>query len=695
MDNFFSPKSVAVIGVSESPTNMAARIVENLIEFGFKGVIHQVGRSGGTVFSRKIYTSVLEIEDPIELAVVLTPAATIPKIMEECGKKGIKHVVIESAGFREHGEEGKKLEEKIVAIAQKYKIRFIGPNCIGTMDMYSGLSVPFVSLKDNFRHGGISAITQSGGVGFSYLTLLGNENFGLSKFASIGNKLNVDENDLLEFLIKDEKTDVICMYLESISDGRRLIDLANKSPKPILIHKANTGRLASSIAKSHTAALSSDDAVVSAAFKQAGIARVSNRESTVNTLKIMPLPRMKGNRLAIISRSGGHAIIAADASEAFDFELAPLSEKFLKDIEKNLRGDVIKLTNPIDIGDLFDYDAYAEIVEKTLKLPEVDGVVFMHLYVSSTEGELTRALLDKIAGFSEKYKKPVGICVAVDEKEFSNLRKDVAYPIFSVPFEVIRAMAYSRDFYLRQKNKERGEKIPRRKKNPLALKIIKKCINEKRNPLLQEGLEIFRLYGIPIVESLLAKNEDEAVRAGKKLECPVVMKIVSQEISHKTEAGGVRLGLEDESQIRKAYRKMISASKKNAPQAKVGGVVVQPLLKKGWELILGAKQDKTFGPIVLAGLGGIFVEIFKDSAIRVVPFRRSEAGQMLKELKGYPILRGARGDKPYDVKTAEEAIVRLSHLISDFPEIKEIDINPFYIFHEGGGGFALDARIIL
>ncbi|MBI2341572.1 MAG: acetate--CoA ligase family protein [Deltaproteobacteria bacterium] len=728
MEKFFNPKSVAVIGVSESPANMAKNIVGNLLEFGFKGIIYQVGKTEGTLFSRKIYRSVLEIEDSIDLAVILTPAAAIPQLMEECGKKNIHNIVIESAGFGEFGEKGKELEKTILKIAKKYSIRFIGPNCIGTMDLASGLATSFVSFKNTFKRDGISIISQSGGVGFSYITTLASENLGISKFASIGNKLNVNENDLLEYLIDDPETKIICIYLEGISDGRKLLEIAKRSPKPILVQKANTGSHAKSIAESHTAALSSDDKVVDAALKQSGIARILDRETLVNYLKIMPLPKMRGNKLAIISRSGGHAIIAADVSEQEGFELAALNKNFLHDIEKHLRAKVIRLTNPIDIGDLFDYGVYAEIIEKTLKQPNIDGVVFMHAYFSETEGTPSRVLFNKIKDLSYKYDKPVGICIATDEDEFSRLRKELDYPLFNVPSAVVRALALSRDFYLKRSSVIARSEVTKqspannctqgiataasRPRNDKTAKILRTCLSQKRNPSFQEGMEIFKAYGIPIVKTIQAKNADEAVRAAAKIGYPVVMKISSQKISHKTDVGGVKLNIKNESQLREEHKAMMktlfqtpSSLRKQGSRAltrdsRLRGndnreVIIQPMLKKGWELILGAKQDPNFGPVVLAGLGGIFVEIFKDTTIRVVPIDKDEPAKMLSELKGYAILQGARGDKPYDIKAAEAAISKLARLIADFPEIKEIDINPFYVLHKGGGGFALDARVIL
>jgi len=699
MEKFFKPKSVVIVGVSESPRNLARSIVENMLEFKYNGIIYQVGREEGTLFGRKIYRSILDIEDPIELAVILTPAPTIPKMLEDCGKQGIRHAVVESAGFREYGEEGKKLEKEIVRIAKKYEIRFIGPNCIGPMDIHSGLATSFVVLKDNFRRGNISIITQSGGVGFSYLTIFESENLGIAKFASIGNKLNVNENDLLEYLLKDEETNVICMYLEGISDGRRLMELAKQAKKPILVHKANIGTHAKAIAASHTAAISSDDDVVSAALKQCGIMRVQDKEGIVNSLKIVPLPPLKGNRIAIVSRSGGHAIIAADLSEVEGFDLAPLSKELKKDIESHLRGGIIRITNPVDLGDLFDFDMYAKIVEKLVQQDNVDGVVFMHTFVSSSEGEKTKTLLSRFDSYVKKYDKPIGVCVAANEEQFGLLKKSVSFPIFAVPSATIRAMARSRDYWWRQCEKRHS--IPERKINipknaaAQAKKVIAACKKAGRSPLLHEGMKIFEAYDIPVAKTVFAKSADEAVKAAGSIGYPVAMKVVSENVSHKTDFGGVQLNIKGDAQVRDSYKEMVASIKKKEPKAVIKGVVVQQMVKHGRELILGAKRDPNFGPTVLVGLGGIFVEVLKDSSMRVCPFDHIEAHEMITELKGYRILAGTRGHKAYDIGCIEEALLKLCRLVSDLPEIKEIDINPFYVMEDGAGGFALDARVIL
>jgi acetyltransferase len=694
MKEFFYPKTVAVIGVSESPENLGRNIVSNLIEFNFGGIIYEVGLRGGVLFGRRIYRSVSDIPDQIDLAVILTPAKTVPDILTECGQKGIKHVVIESAGFREFGPEGVEIERRLLEIAKKYSIKFIGPNCIGIMNMKNGLVIPFTSLKNVFREGGISIVTQSGGVGISYLNVLASENLGLAKFVSIGNKLSINENDLLEYLIDDPETQIICVYLEGISDGRRLMEIARRSPKPILLHKSNIGKEAKAIAQSHTASLSSDDAVVSAALRQAGIARFKDHETLMNYLKILPLPRLKGSRLAIISRSGGHAVIAADAAEEAGFTLAPFNEDFIREVEKHFRAKVIKLTNPLDLGDLFDYQLYIKIVEQTVSQPDVDGVVFLHTYFSTTEGEASRALFTELERISFASNKPIAICVATDEEELYRLRQKLPQPVFTSPSDAIYALALARDF---QHGVKRTEPVlPKYKTDKgRAEKIINACLKEKRDPLLGESFEILSAYGIPVIKSVCVEDENAAVREAKLSGYPVAMKIVSPTISHKTDLGGVQLNIRNEDALRHAFRDMIANIKKRVPGAPIEGVIVQPMIQGGRELIIGAKKDPNFGPAVMVGLGGIFVEIFRDTSLRIVPFAPEETDAMFAELKGYPILKGARGEKGYDLETAKEVVGRLSLLISDFPQISEIDLNPFRVMPVGEGGFCLDARMIL
>jgi acetyltransferase len=694
MQGFFNPQSVAVVGVSERESNLARSIVKNLHEFAFQGIIYLVGPRGGIQFGRRIYKSVSDIPDQVDLAVILTPAPTVPAVLDECGSKGIRRAVVESAGFGEFSSEGGELEQEVRRVAKKHGIRFIGPNCIGVMNFKNGLALPFTRFQDVFSRGGISIISQSGGVGISYINLLASENLGISKFASVGNKSDVDENDLLEYLLEDPDTDIVCMYLESISDGRRLMKIARGAKKPILLHKSAIGTLSRDIASSHTAALASDDAVVDAALQQTGIARFRDSETLLNYLKVLPLPRLRGNRLAVVSRSGGQAVLAADACELAGFTLAPFPDSFVAEVEKHFRANVIKLTNPLDLGDLFDYDVYIKIARETLSQEEVDGLVFLHAYVSKTEGAHSRKLFDTLTDLPEEFGKPVVTCVATDAEELSYLKQNFHLPLFTDPLGAVTALSLARDF--RHDVEVGGPAAPDLPvdKQKVAT-IIDGCREQERNPLLLESLDCLAAYGIPVIPSRLVESEDEAVQTARELGHPVTLKVVSEQISHKSDVGGVQLNLRSDDGVRQAYREMMSRIHQHFPQAKVHSALVQPMAQPGSELIVGGKRDEQFGPVVLVGMGGIFVEIFAEVSRRIGPVSRAEALKMIQELRAAPILTGARGMKPKDIGAAADAVISLSQLLVDFPRIAEIDINPFRLFNEGEGGLALDGRILL
>lgn len=696
MRDIFYPLSVAVIGVSAKPENLGRNIVGNLVEYGFNGIVYAVGPSGGMIETRRIYRSVVDIPDHIDLAVILTPAATVPGALEECGQKGVRWAIIETAGFREFTERGRQLEDEIVQVAEKYNIRFVGPNCIGAINMENGFCVPFPRLKKFLRPGAVSMITQSGGVGMSVLNLMTNEGLGLNKFVSVGNMLNINAEDLLEYLIDDPGTSLIFMYLESIGDGRRLMQVARKSHKPILTFKSNIGRLGQNIALSHTASLTSNDKVVDAAFHQAGILRVRDATSLGNNLKILELPPMQGKRLGVISRSGGHAVIAADACELCGFDLAPFPDQFLREIEKHFRASVIRLTNPLDLGDLFDLELYAKIIEQTLQLKDVDGVVFLHTSLSAAEDLTSRSLLERIIQLVQQYNKPVAYYLSANATEITYLKQNYHYPIFTQVVETVRALEMSEYYYEQYQKVHDHDEIPIFKTERAAVReLLEAAQREQRSLLLSEALSVLEHYGIPTIASAVATSLDEAITVAEKIGYPLAIKVISSDISHKTDVGGVQLNLRDAVALQKAYEEMMAQVKLAFPQAKIDGVLVQPMATGGRELILGGRQDPQFGPVVLVGLGGIFVEVFEEVVVRVAPISRREAHEMVKSLRGYAVLAGARGSKPADMPALEEALLRLSQLLCDFPEIKEIDINPIRVFQAGSGCRSLDARVIL
>ena len=696
MREIFYPTSIAVIGVSSKSTNLGRNIVANLIEYGFTGIVYAVGPSGGMIETRRIYRSVGDIPDHVDLAVIFTPAHTVPAILEECGQKGIRWAIIETAGFREYTDEGRQLEDEIARIAGEYEIQFVGPNCIGAINMENGMCVPFPRLTKFVKPGDVSMITQSGGVGMSALNLMANEGLGLNKFVSVGNMLNIDAEDMLEYLITDEGTGLIFMYLESIRDGRRLMEVARKSHKPVVIFKANIGELGKNIALSHTASLTSDDKIVEAAFHQAGIIRVNSATTVGNNLKILGLPPMKGKNLAIISRSGGHAVIAADATELAGFNLAHFPESFLREIEKHFRASVIRLTNPLDLGDLFDLNVYAQIVEQTLQLEGVDGIVFLHTSLSESENLTSRKLLERMIDLVDKYDKPVAYYISAAAEEVNYLKQNYDFPIFTQVVETIRALEMSHHYHIQAAKIRAKDDTPAYEVNRAGVKeLISQAKAEQRDLLISEALQVLGHYGIPTVPSVIANQVEEAQSAAEEIGYPVAIKIVAEQISHKSDVGGVQLNLRNGPAVVEAYEEMMERIHQVNPQAKLDGILVQPMVTGGRELILGGRQDPQFGPVVLVGLGGIFVEIFEESQVRVAPISQRTAEEMIQDLRGYQILTGARGHKAVDIDSVVGALLRLSQLLTDFPEIKELDINPLRVFYAGEGCRALDARIIL
>jgi acetyltransferase len=696
MQELFYPDSVAVIGVSASPNNLARNIVLNLIDFGFEGIVYAVGRRGRAIATRRIYRSVLEIPDQVDLAVILTPADTVPGILEECGQKGIRWAVVETAGFREYSDAGREIEAAIQRVAEAHGIRFVGPNCIGIINMENGLSLPFPRLKPFIQPGDISVITQSGGVGLSVLNIMANEGLGLNKFVSAGNMLSIGAEDLLEYIIEDPGTRLVFLYLEGIQDGRRLMTTASRSAKPILAFKANVGSLGKRIAASHTASLSSDDRVIDAAFHQCGITRVHDATSLGNSLKVLRLPPMRGRNLAVISRSGGHAVVAADACELSGFTLAPFPKEFIQAIERRFRASVIRLTNPLDLGDLFDLDVFAEIIEQTVRQPWVDGVFFLHTSTSETERDETRELLRRVSLTSSQHEKPIAFYLSTSADEVAYLKRTSDFPIFTQIVETIRALELSHQYFHEQQVIHTEKQVPRFEVDHIAVQpLVNNARLAGRDLLLHEAVAVLTHYGIPVARSIQASTVEEAQVAAKQIGYPVALKVISEGISHKSDVGGVQLNLRNGPSVAAAFQDMVQRIQRAYPAVKIDGVLVQPMATGGRELILGGRQDVQFGPVVLVGMGGVFVEVFEEVALRVAPIGRREALAMIEDLRGAPILLGARGHKRSDIDAVVDTILRLSQLLCDFPEIQEVDVNPLRVFHEPDGCQALDARIIL
>ena len=677
MEEFFYPESVAVFGVSDKPANFGRIIVENLLRFGFPGDIYPIGLGGGTIDGRPIVRSLDQAGASPELAVMLIPAAEIPATLEECGRKGVRHVIIESGGFSEFADEREKLEEEILRIARAWDIRVLGPNCFGVTNLENGLVLPFFIVEPRYmKRGAVAMVSQSGGLVYDMLMVSSCENLGLSKVISIGNKLMLNENDLLEYLISDDATSVIGVYLENFSDGRRTMELAASTDKPIIVLKANRSPAGGKIARFHTTALAGDDEVVDAALQQAGMVRVRNLSEMIDSFKIFNLPPLKGPRLALISRSGGHGVVSADAAHREGFELAAFSQKFYERIEEKKRG-VIRATNPLDIGDVYDLRLYADILEWVLQEPDVDGVVFISTFSSESDGVHMQELMRRAAAVVPLYGKPAVVCMISNREQWFEMRLAADFPVFGDVDTAMSALARSFGYF---------RNVPARKIPtfpPHLTRVTASQADGTGSSAMMGADDTFRLlarYGVVVADYETVRTPAEALRAASRIGYPVALKMAYG--LHKTERGGVRLGLNDMVALQDVFSSMDAEE-----------YIVQKIVPARQEVILGVKRDVEFGPVLLFGLGGIFVELMRDTVIRVLPVDERAAAQMVDEGRAGALLRGFRGRPPADRESLIGCIVALSRLVGDHPEITNLDINPLIVLEEGKGCVAVDAKI--
>lgn len=679
MHRIFYPQSIVVIGVSEKPDNLARTIILNLRTFGYSGALYAVGRERGEVYGVPIAPSLDEVPDGLDLAVILVPASIVPGLMETCGRKGIRYVVIESGGFSEFSEEGRQLEEQLKEIARRWDIRFVGPNCISVVNLDAGVCLPFAPIgRDTLRFGPVSVVAQSGGVSIHYAELLSMTGLGVNKVVSIGNKTDLDEADYLAYLLEDPGTRMVCLYLESVDDGRELMNLARRSEKPIIVHKANRGRASQSIARSHTAALANDDRIVSAAFRQAGILRADSFGDAVSIALGLSLPPVRGDNLVVISRSGGHAVIAADYVEQYGFRLAPLPEDFVRTVRAFFRADVIAPTNPLDLGVIFDFDLYARIVEQTLRMIRPDAVLLVNSY-SRYEAEGAHRLAQQVDAIVRETGMPVAFCAYGEGGIARELIGQVSMPVFTDMGSAVRALAASRDRHRRRARLAvLPENAPSGPARPLPLERM------------DGALALCREYGIPVAPWAVADDPDGAAEAADALGYPVALKALSARVLHKSDVGGVALGLPDREAVRREAEAMRARVLARVPEAGDLHFLVQRMVEGGVEVILGGKQDPSFGPVVMFGLGGIFVEVFGDVAFRAAPLSRADAEEMLSEIRGRVLLEGARGRPPADREALVEAILAFSRLLVENPALAEIEINPLLALPRGV--VAVDAR---
>ncbi|SPD72378.1 conserved hypothetical protein [uncultured Desulfobacterium sp.] len=694
MKRFFYPKSIAISGASADQNKVTNNVIANLLEMRFQGEIFPIGKSRGEIRGLFIHKSLKEIQKDIDLLVIMVPAAKVPDILCEAGEAGINRAVIITDGFNESGEEGTQLAKKITEIAEKYAIRFIGPNCQGVICSDSDVCVPFAPLfKHQVKKGIVSIVTQSGSIGWIGASALSHEMGGISKVASIGNKLDVDELDLLEYLIEDPETKIIVLYLESFSDGRRLFEIAKRSEKPIIVFKSNITGKESQIALSHTAALASDDQVAGAALAQAGILRAHTTREMIEMCKALSVPLIRGKDLAIMAGSGGLALIGEDTAHRLELSMAQLSEDLLRDIGASGLWKRQNITNPVDLGGFFNNLDILKVVEKVLSQDEVDGIALSLFNTKEYNSPLTcLEFLTQIEKISKTISKPIMTHLVSDHFPLAEIKISNRFPLFDTMEDAVFALSVQWK-YRRMLKKARSPYPNMEKEKKKARGIFAKAMDENSYPNDLLAMELVSAYGISCAIPALAVDLEEARLIAKKIGFPVVMKISSPDILHKTDVGGVRCDIEDEAALEKAFHEMMTEVKKRAKANNIYGVMLQKMISEGTELILGGKHDKDFGPVIMFGMGGIFVEAFEDVSFRLAPICLEEAYGMIEEVRGHTRLQGVRGKEPLDIPSLADALVRLSILLMDFPEITEVDLNPIKLFEKGKGLVVVDGMM--
>jgi acetyltransferase len=700
LDKIFNPKSVAIIGASDQEGSVGYAIVKNFTQLGYAGKVYFVNMRKPEIFGVKTYPTVGQIPEPVDLAMIATPAKTVPDVVEQCGKVGVKGVIIVSAGFKETGSEGKELEAKILEIKKKYGIRIIGPNCIGIIRPRINLNATFVDKMP--KPGKIAFLSQSGALGSAILDWAIHENIGFSNFVSVGSMIDVDFGDLIDYFGTDPQTRSILMYVEGITEARKFMSAARHfaRTKPIIVVKAGKFTESAKAVASHTGSLSGEDAIYDAAFKRAGIVRVEEIGDLFNAAEVLgtqPLPR--GPNLAVITNAGGPGVMATDALIAKGGKLAKLSQKTF-DVLNGVLPSFWSRGNPIDVLGDAQADRYKIAVEACLNDENIDGILI--IFTQQAVGDpiaITKAIVELVKSKAYQNKTILTSFMGYNSvQEANSILNANNIPTYSTPEQAIKTYM---QMYHYQRNVELIYETPEElpvdaapPKRPI-MSILRNAAVEGRELLTEdEAKKLLKYYNFPVVPTEVATTADEAVAFARQMGYPVVLKILSPQIVHKTEAGGVILDLNSATEVRQAFDTVMQRAKAYDPNANIIGVTVQPMIKKkGVEVIIGGKTDPLFGPVILFGMGGVGVELFKDYSIGLPPLNSTLARRMMEETKVYQLLKGYRNVPPANLKLLDETMLMFSQLLMDFPQIKEIDINPLLINEKDA--FILDARITI
>jgi len=688
LDALFKPRSVAIIGASNNPLSIGHIVLTNLLDHNFKGPIYPINPKSKFIKSFRAYPSVTDVPDEIDLVNISIKNTLVPSVLEECGKKGVKFAIVHTAGFKEVGDEGLALEKQIVEIAHKYGMRIYGPNSQGIQN-----SDPEVSVYANFTFvpmspGNISIVAQSGGVGETLKLHLYRIGKGIRMYSSFGNEADVSMNEIIDYYGQDEDTKVIMVHIETLKDPAGFLEVANRvtPKKPILALKTGKTSEGTKAVASHTGALIEQETIADVIFKRSGVLRFHSQEDMVDAavaFSNQPVP--KGDRVVIVTNTGGPAIIAVDECISAGLKLAELSPETKETLGKLVFQEAI-VSNPVDVVATAGPEQYGGTVEALLKDPNIDSLLLVFVTAPFVDCE---GIARKLGEIGETAEKPIVCQVITIQKwaEVIRLIRESGIPVYDFAETEARALSAMTEY-----GKSVQRKPPSYKEYEVdktnAESVLSRHRGEEKFLPQKEVFEILRCYGIPTVVTTKIEKEEELEKAAKNIGYPLVLKVDAEKIIHKTEVGGVSLDLKNKTQLQAAFKEMVKKFKEEKPH-----FILQEYLEVGKEVIMGAKRNEGIQPTIMFGLGGIFVETLKDVQFRLAPLSNEDASEMIQSIKGYPILKGARGEKAVDVDKLTEILIRLSQLAVDFPEIDEMDLNPVFAFEKGKGALVVDARL--
>ena len=694
LDKIMKPKSIAVIGASTKPKTIGSEIMQRLRDYKFNGKIYPVNPKGGIIEGFQAYTNIGEVPREVDLAVIVVNAKFVLDTIDQCHAKGIKGICIITAGFKETGKEGAEMEKQLLEKVKEYGMRCVGPNCLGVLNTNPEVKMDATFAESLPVRGDIGFVSQSGALGGGILNILKDLNIGFAQFVSIGNQADINAETMLEYWENDDDVKQILLYMESIQNPANFRKLATRitKKKPILALKSGRSAAGASAASSHTGSLAGADKAAAALLKQSGVIRefsLKNLFANAKAFSNCPIPQ--GNRVAIITNSGGPGIMATDAICESGMQMAKITDE-TKEKLRNFLPAAASVKNPIDMIASAPIEHYIQTLETVIADDNVDMIMVIYLpFLGLKDIDVAQALIDIKA--KNPQKPIVGVFMTTSDFFGKIANMEVNMPFYMYAEEAAEALLrldQQRQWMEKPVGKAPCYDVDRAK----AASIIKQSIDEGRAQLTtRESIDVLDAYGIRVCKSGFATNIDEVVTVGNSIGYPVVMKMTSKTTSHKTDVGGVRVNIQSEEQLRAEYNDLIEKLKEKGLLEGLEGVIIQEMVKGNREMVCGIATDPQYGPMMMFGLGGVFVEVMKDVTFRIAPLTDVDAEEMIKSVKAYKLLEGARGTKPAQMEQIQETLLRLSQLVTDFKFIDELDINPLLISEKTGEGIAVDGRI--